>query len=83
MEQMTVELTRDGHIRPLADIERDAIVHAYQAHAGNITRAAAALGISRRTLYNKLDEYKRAGLTFEVKREVSVVVSQDGSGNDA
>jgi two-component system repressor protein LuxO len=40
-------------IRPLAEVERDAIEHAVAASGGNIPRAAAALGISPSTLYRK------------------------------
>jgi two-component system, NtrC family, response regulator AtoC len=41
----------------LANIERARIVAALAEHAGNQTRAAAALGISRRTLLNRMDAY--------------------------
>lgn len=37
--------------------ERKRIVIALQTSGGNITRAAKLLGISRRTLYNKIAEY--------------------------
>ena len=38
--------------------EREALVAALQGAAGNRTVAARILGISRRTLYNKLAEHK-------------------------
>ncbi len=38
----------------VAEAERAAIVEALRASVGNRTRAAKALGISRRTLHNKL-----------------------------
>ena len=41
----------------VADAERSAIETALRASAGNRTHAAKALGISRRTLHNKLNEY--------------------------
>jgi hypothetical protein len=41
----------------LATIERDRIVEALARCGGNQTRAAAALGISRRTLVNRIAEY--------------------------
>ncbi len=47
-------------IRTLAEVEREAIERALQAMAGNIPRAAAALGISPSTLYRK-----RAGWAAE------------------
>ncbi|MGE8366128.1 sigma-54-dependent Fis family transcriptional regulator [Cupriavidus sp.] len=40
----------------LADVEVLAIVAAVKAHHGNISAAAKALGISRNTVYRKLDE---------------------------
>lgn len=39
------------------DAERKAIAHALLVTEGNRTRAAEILGIGRRTLYSKLDEY--------------------------
>lgn len=44
--------------RPLADIERDAIIGALRDNRGNKKRTAEQLGIDRRTLYNKLATYK-------------------------
>jgi two-component system response regulator AtoC len=41
----------------LADIEREAIVRALRAVDGNRRRAATALGIGERTLYDKLKRY--------------------------
>jgi two-component system response regulator FlrC len=51
--------------RPLVDLERDAIEAALRFHAGNRTRAADALGIGVRTLYDKI---KRYGLEEEPAR---------------
>ena len=42
---------------PLADCERDVILRTLEAHQGNKTATAEALGISRRSIYNKLAEY--------------------------
>ena len=44
-------------IRPLDEVERSAIVHALEASANNISRAAEALGINRSTLHRKLKRY--------------------------
>jgi len=45
----------------LAESERKLILDALRHHDGNRTATAAALGISRRTLYNKLAEYEADG----------------------
>ena len=47
----------EGAVRPLAQLERDAITHALELYAGNKKRAAEELGIDRRTLYNKIAMY--------------------------
>jgi transcriptional regulator of acetoin/glycerol metabolism len=47
---------RDGHIRSLADIERDILVLALRRHSGCITKAAAELRIGRSTFYRRLAE---------------------------
>ncbi|MBI1367037.1 MAG: response regulator [Planctomycetes bacterium] len=49
----------------IAEVERQMIFAAIKTHAGNRTAAAEALGISRRTLYNKLAEYEQQGLRPE------------------
>jgi sigma-54 dependent transcriptional regulator, acetoin dehydrogenase operon transcriptional activator AcoR len=41
----------------LEDTEREAITRAVRAHDGNLTKAALALGISRSTLYRKVERY--------------------------
>jgi DNA-binding NtrC family response regulator len=41
-------------VRPLAEVERDAISHAMTVFGGNMARAAKALGINTSTLYRKL-----------------------------
>jgi DNA-binding NtrC family response regulator len=47
-----------GVVRPLVEIERLAIEHALSVCAGNKTRAAQLLGISRQTLRTKLKEFR-------------------------
>ncbi len=46
----------------LQDIERDIILNALVYHQGNRTHTARALGISIRTLRNKLADYRRLGI---------------------
>lgn len=48
-------------IVPLWKIERAAILDALLTFDGNRTRAAEALGISLRTIRNKIKEYERDG----------------------
>jgi len=50
-----------GKAITLDEMERDHILAVLERHQGNRTAAAAALGISRRTLYYKLEEYQRQG----------------------
>jgi transcriptional regulator of acetoin/glycerol metabolism len=44
-------------LRPVDEIERDAIVSALRTAAGNRKAAAAALGIARSTMYRKIRQY--------------------------
>ena len=48
--------------RTVADVERDLILNTLEHCLGNRTHAATILGISIRTLRNKLKEYSEAGL---------------------
>jgi two-component system, response regulator FlrC len=47
--------------RTVAEVERDLILETLRYCFGNRTRAAAVLGISLRTLRNKLNDYAAAG----------------------
>jgi DNA-binding NtrC family response regulator len=49
-------------VRPWAEVEAEAIRHALEHFKGNRTHAAAALGISLRTLRNRLAEYRASGV---------------------
>ena len=44
-------------LRPVDEIERDAIVAALRDADGNRVAAAAALGLARSTLYRKIRQY--------------------------
>ncbi len=46
-----------GEVRPLAELEREAILHALEHVSGNRRRAAELLGIGERTLYDRLKKY--------------------------
>ena len=46
-----------GAVRPLVELEREAIVGALAATGGNKARASALLGIDRTTLYRKLKDH--------------------------
>jgi two-component system repressor protein LuxO len=48
-------------VRPLWQVERDAIEAAIQFYDGNIPRAAAALEISPSTIYRKRQAWSDAG----------------------
>lgn len=50
---------------PLHEIERQHILTALRRHSGNRTATAQALGISRRTLYYKLEEYQKQGFQID------------------
>ena len=50
--------------RTVADVERDLIIDTLHHCLGNRTHAANILGISIRTLRNKLNEYASDGVTI-------------------
>ncbi|MFT7624297.1 MAG: serine/threonine-protein kinase PknK, partial [Myxococcota bacterium] len=54
-------------VRPLSELEREAIIHALEINRGNKKRTAEQLGIDRRTLYNKLAAY---GISVERRAHV-------------
>ncbi len=61
--QAAEAVTRGFVGRSLADVERDLILDTLDHCLGNRTHAAKILGISIRTLRNKLNEYTGAGIT--------------------
>ncbi|MCO5401227.1 sigma-54-dependent Fis family transcriptional regulator [Ralstonia soli] len=54
--QAAVTSAAAAHPKRLADVESMAIMAAVKAHNGNISAAAKALGISRNTIYRRIDE---------------------------
>jgi two-component system, response regulator FlrC len=58
--------------RTVADVERDLIIETLQHCLGNRTHAAGILGISIRTLRNKLQQYKQEGLNVPLPGEPEV-----------
>ncbi len=52
-------------ILPLAELEKNAILAALRQCSANRTKTAELLGISIRTLRNKLNEYRSQGETIE------------------
>ncbi|MEW6256411.1 MAG: response regulator [Pseudomonadota bacterium] len=49
-------LDRNGHARPLAHLEREAIAAAVSLYGGRMSEVARRLGIGRSTLYRRLGE---------------------------
>jgi DNA-binding NtrC family response regulator len=67
----------DDDIRPLKDLERDAIVHALTVLHGDKRQAAQRLGLSLKTLYVKLHVY---GLPLNYgKRHTPTEMINDGT----
>jgi len=58
-------LTLDGALIPLHEMERLMIKKGLEVTSGNRTQAADLLGISVRTLRNKLNEYRNQGLAID------------------
>lgn len=54
--------TAPGGVVPIAEMEKQLIIQSLDQTAGNRTKAAELLGISVRTLRNKLNDYKKEGL---------------------
>ena len=48
---------RDRIVRPLAEVEREAIADALAITSRNKTKAASLLGIDRKTLYAKIERH--------------------------
>jgi DNA-binding NtrC family response regulator len=57
IDEPTSRPATSGAIRPLVELEREAILAALASVDGNRRRAAELLGIGERTLYDKLKKY--------------------------
>ncbi len=55
--EKTVAAAAGTEVRPLSELERDAVERALRSVGGNRKRAAGILGIGERTLYDKLKKY--------------------------
>jgi two-component system response regulator HydG len=66
----------------LADLEREYILRVLEAEGGNKTRAAGRLGLDRKTLYRKLDEYARGNASPELAAD-NLLERDDPSGEVA
>ncbi len=56
------EKEKQMEIKPLSELEKEAILKALKVTGGNKTRAAELLGITVRTLRNKLKQYEKEGI---------------------
>ena len=56
--------------KALKDVERDLILQTLELVRGNRLRAAEILGISPKTLYNKLGRYQSEGEKFQTRSAV-------------
>lgn len=71
----------------LADVERWMIFATLQKCGGNKTRAAALLGVSLKTLYNRLNAYRAQGLAMDHGlndgQDVAITTLQGGDLREA
>jgi len=44
-------------ISPLDQVEKNAIIQALEKHHNNVSRAAEALGLTRASLYRRMEKY--------------------------
>jgi two-component system repressor protein LuxO len=59
-DNSTVDTPRDTDVRPLWEVEKDAIEHAILMCDGNIPKAAALLDVSASTLYRKREKWQKS-----------------------
>ena len=71
LDEISETVTRAFVGRTVADVERDLILETLQHCLGNRTHAANILGISIRTLRNKLNEYAGDGVPVPPSKAAS------------
>jgi DNA-binding NtrC family response regulator len=54
----------DQPVKTIEEAERELILQALQRHSGNRAAAARELGITRRTLHNKINAYQSQGFAI-------------------
>ena len=59
---ITVSSETKRAIRPLAEVERQAILEAIEYCDGNIPQAARLLGVSPSTIYRKMQSWQASGV---------------------
>jgi DNA-binding protein Fis len=67
-----------GHT--VAEVERDLILHTLSRHSGSRTRSACVLGLSVRTLRNKIREYATLGIDVPAPGRSEPRAIADGFG---
>ncbi len=65
VDNLYTEKDETDEVKPLSELEKEAIIKALRVCRGNRTKAAELLGITVRTLRNKLKQYKEEGLNLE------------------
>jgi len=70
-------------IAPLQTIERDYVLRVLNQLAGNRTHTAKALGISIRTLRNKLNQYRSQGVAVPIGKGMNGIRSHLYYANQA
>lgn len=65
----TVKLDECFGVRTLAEVEKDYILSVLKKCEGNKNKASQLLGIGRKTLYNKLKQYRFETSLIEKKTE--------------
>ena len=51
------EAEQPGGVSPLDAVEKAAIIKALEKHQNNVSRAADALGLTRASLYRRMEKY--------------------------